>query len=350
MNYLFWADGSASIGLGHLSRQKLIAHALADRSDAAAVLVTCTTADVLRPFEKGFDEIQPAPTQSDTTQEIELVSRLLGRIGAAALIIDKPEYPTDLCGSLLHLKRTHRNLAVVAFDAAAMPPGCVDLIVDANQRPAEAQRFSGSGATALFGPDYAVVAPEFVEAREAFEIREQLDRIVISMGGSDPNFVTALAIEAALALGKAKADVVLGPAFSNDKLRRLKMMFDEPRAALHQQATQKELAELLMRADACIVSGGITMFEAAAVGLPTLVISQNPKQLLNVDHLAERGAVVNLGLFSEVLTERITAVLSTLGASSSVRARLSKAAVNTVDGNGIARIHSAILELLADAE
>lgn len=350
MNYLFWADGSPSIGLGHLSRQKMIARSLGERSDASTILLTGATAAVIAPFEVGFHSIQPVPPQFDTTKQIELVSDFSQKTDASILIIDKPEYPAGLCKGLFCLREACPKLAIAAFDAAAMPPGCVDLIIDANQRPAIGERFRGSVTRALLGPDYAVVEPAFVDARSQFQIRRRLERVLISMGGSDPNFVTSLALEAALTLERTRIDVVLGPSFAAESLLRLKAMLHDPRVAVHRDKTQQALASLMVASDACIISAGLTMFEVATVGIPALVISQNEKQVANAAHLAECGAVLNLGLFSDISAEVAAQALADWESSIDARAKLSEAAMNAVDGKGIDRIRSAILSLIRNAE
>ena len=99
-------------------------------------------------------------------------------------------------------------------------------------------------------------------------------------------------------------------------------------------------------ADGCIVSGGITMFEAAAVGLPAIVVSQNPPQLENARRLASYGAVVNAGLFSQASAEDIASILAGWQSSCDARAELSRRARQTVDAMGLERICAAILGLL----
>ena len=343
MNTLFWADGSAQMGLGHLFRTALIASALKERG--ASTLLTSSQDDVLSSFRKKFDSIQRIPDDPSYEIIVPLLSTLIEDANISLVVIDRPHYPPDLCHHLRRFKVRHIRPAIVAFVAADIPPNCVDMIIDANRNESEITRFKGSSTTALLGPRFAALAPVFADARDRFVVRDSLERLIISMGGSDPSFATFTAYRAALTLKRLTIDVVLGPAFPEKNRRRLEAIVDVDRTTLHYGESQKNIAELFASADACIVSGGITMFEAAAVGLPVLVISQNESQVRNAEHLASRHAVVNAGLFSKVSTQNLASTLSRWQASRDARLALSKHARDAVDGKGVQLICARILQL-----
>ena len=346
MNTLFWADGSAQMGLGHLFRTALLASALKEHRDATSTLLTSSKDDVLSPFKNKFELIQKIPDNPSYEMLFQLLSTVVERTKVSLLITDRPHYPPDLCHHLKRFKARHIRPAIVAFGAADMPPNCVDMVIDANRDESEITGLKGSGTTALLGPRFAALAPPFAEARSRFVVRDSFERLIISMGGSDPNFATFTAYRAALRLKGLSIDVVLGPAFPEKNRCRLEAIVDAGRTSLHYGESQEKIAQLFARADACILSGGITMFEAAAVGLPVMVISQNEAQLRNAESLASRGAVVNAGLFSETSSQGLASTLSRWQSSRDARLALSTHAREAVDGNGIERICTRILQLL----
>ncbi len=347
MNTLFWADGSAQMGLGHLFRTALIASALKEHRDGVSTLFTSSQDDVLSPFKKKFDTIQRIPDKPSYEIIVPLLTTLIERTNISLVVIDRPQYPPDLCHHLKQSKTRHIRPAIVAFGAADMPPNCVDMVIDANRNESKISRFKGSSTTALLGPRFAALAPVFADARDRFVVRDSFERLIISMGGSDPSFATFTAYSAALSLKGLTIDVVLGPAFPEENRRRLEALVEADRTTLHYGESQKKIAELFDRADACIVSGGITMFEAAAVGLPVIVISQNEAQLRNAERLASRVAVVNAGLFSKTSVQNLASTLSAWQNSRDARLALSRLAREAVDGKGIERICARILQLLA---
>ena len=347
MNCLFWAEGSAQIGLGHLFRAATLARALKERRGASSILLSGAADDALSPVRDAFDSMQEMHQGLSHESAFQLLVDLIQRNRTSLLIMDRPRYPDGLCHLLKQFEREHHHPAVVAFGAAEMPTDCVDMIIDANRDKADAGKFDGSITAALFGPQYAALAPDFAKARKRFSIRDSFERLVISMGGSDPNLVTLVAYQVAVRLEDLMIDIVLGPAFSDDNWRRLEPYIDETRTTIHRSVDHKELADIFSRADGCIVSGGITMFEAAAVGLPTIVISQNEPQLSNAMRLASHGAMIDAGLFSQTSAEDIASMLANWQSSRDLRIELSRRGSETVDGKGLERICAGILGLLA---
>jgi len=333
--------------MGHLVRAAMLAQALKEGRHASSMLFTGAADDVLAPVKDAFDSVQKVPQGLSHESAFQLLVNSIQRNEIDLLILDKPSYPVALCDLFRSFKREHHRPAFVAFGAAEMPPDCVDMIIDANRDKEDADRFNGSITLALFGPQYAALAPDFASARKRFSVGDSFERVAISTGGSDPSFVTLIAYQAALRREGLMIDIVFGPAFSDDNWRRLEPDIDETRTAIHRDIGHKKLAELFARADGCIVSGGITMFEAAAVGLPAVVISQNEPQLRNAGRLASRSAVINAGLFSQTSEEYIASILEGWQSSRDVRAELSRRAAETVDGKGLKRICAGILGLLA---
>ena len=347
MKSLFWADGSAQIGLGHLARASMIARALNAFADINCILLTCSTDEALGArFRSAFQSVQRISSRADASQEINLLKRIIAPERSQLLVMDKPHYDSSLCDMLAQLRRTPNAPRIAAFDAAGIRPGCVDVIIDANCPAEDARRFDRTDTRALFGPDFAVVNAAFLEARDRFCVRDDMARIAVSMGGSDPNSVSAMALQAALEVENATIDIVIGPAFEARTVSRLFAAIIEGRVNIHRDVNHESLAAIFADADACIISGGITMFEVATIGVPGFVIAQNDPQLNNARHLSSYEAVVNLGLFSDTSVQSIAAALSTFGNSPIKRKKLSKAATEAVDGKGIDRICRALLGLM----
>ena len=65
------------------------------------------------------------------------------------------------------------------------------------------------------------------------------------------------------------------------------------------------------QADVMVTSGGRTVYEAATVGVPTLVLCQNERELQHVFASDEHG-FINLGLGGEVCEDRLVSELEKL--------------------------------------
>jgi spore coat polysaccharide biosynthesis predicted glycosyltransferase SpsG len=107
------------------------------------------------------------------------------------------------------------------------------------------------------------------------------------------------------------------------------------------------IAEALSRADVALISGGTLMYEACVLGVPTLVLCQNEPQHQEAEILAGGGAVINLGMHSQVNDERIVSAIKIMLGDTAQRQRLSVTARRLVPSNGTSHIGSKIARRLA---
>ena len=69
----------------------------------------------------------------------------------------------------------------------------------------------------------------------------------------------------------------------------------------------EHMADILFEADLVICSGGMTVYEIAALGRPGIVMCQNARELKRMEMFAQYGSIVHLGLGTEVGQETIAA-------------------------------------------
>jgi len=120
------------------------------------------------------------------------------------------------------------------------------------------------GKRVLQGPDYLVINPEI---RDFQRVRTNQTSLLVTLGGSDTYGVTLSVIRHLVKIGKA-ATVVVGPGFARmDELKELLT----PEFPL-KQGVPSLIKEFSLH-DLAVTGGGVTPFEAAASGLPTIVIA-----------------------------------------------------------------------------
>lgn len=137
------------------------------------------------------------------------------------------------------------------------------------------------GKRVVRGLDYLILNPEIARWRR--ERTEPL-RTVVTLGGSDTYGVTVRAVALLRQQGRP-ATVVIGPGFMH-------------RAALDAELTADfelkvgvpSLIEEMSHHDLAVTGGGVTAFEAAASGLPTIVIANEWFEVPIARHLAGLGA------------------------------------------------------------
>ena len=105
----------------------------------------------------------------------------------------------------------------------------------------------------------------------------------------------------------------------------------------------ENMAETLSGADLVFCSGGMTVFEIAALGTPGVVLCQNARELRRMEAFARKGSIVHLGLGTEVGEVLIRETARELLDKVERRTSLSEAGRNLVDGVGTQRAAKVVI-------
>ncbi len=159
------------------------------------------------------------------------------------------------------------------------------------------------------GAKYAVVRSEFTVGM--FHVKQDAARILVLFGGTDPANLTGLAEHT---LGNYQVDVI-------------------------RPGDDRSVAAAMHDADLLITSGGRTVFEAAAVGIPTIVLCQNMRELSHT-HLGVGN--INLGLGRMIQPDRLRYVVEQTLGDYELRRDMHQTAKASIDGLGAGRIRRII--------
>ena len=141
----------------------------------------------------------------------------------------------------------------------------------------------------LAGSDYVLLRKEFIEMRpKALQKRREtkkVERILISMGGSDPKNYTLKALELVKESGfTGDIDIVLG--FSAPNMQMIKDYVSVlPNAcAIH---TNANMPHLIYEADLAIGAAGSSVWERCCLGLPQILMVTAANQKLIYENLVK---------------------------------------------------------------
>ncbi|MBO6805974.1 hypothetical protein [Thalassospira sp.] len=245
----------------------------------------------------------------------------------------------------------HRNLgrAVVFFDGRGEISyrKCYDAVkVDYLVAPyvGELKTIPLSSTKFLLGPDYFPLAENFV-CNPQKEIRESTRRILLTAGGSDPYNASRMLLNATLIAdpqGSAEINVVIGSMFSERLRQELHRVAGDTshRVLLHECIT--DLSDLMAVADLCVCANGLTKYELAAMGVPTIVVSINEQNHEINQEFSKSGAVIVAGILDALSVNALAATIVELMNDRGKRLLLSQAARQLIDGNGLSRIRTVI--------
>jgi CMP-N-acetylneuraminic acid synthetase/spore coat polysaccharide biosynthesis predicted glycosyltransferase SpsG len=176
------------------------------------------------------------------------------------------------------------------------------------------------------GPAYATLRGEFANLPPKV-VRRSPERVLITFGGTDPGQLAPRC--ARLLAGCVDCDirVVLGHGAPDAS-------FPEGVQVLRQV---RSMAAEMLDADLILTSAGRTVYEAAAVGTPVVVLAQAARDATHA-HLGYESGVVFLGIGPLVDDVHVVGVVRRLLADHELRSELSERLQGSIDGRGAARI------------
>jgi UDP-2,4-diacetamido-2,4,6-trideoxy-beta-L-altropyranose hydrolase len=337
MDVVIRADASAQLGTGHLMRCLTLAHALKQEGASVAFVSREMPAALERLVSKNFSlhwlKACTGTERSIASEEDALETiRYLNSLGKPNwIVIDNYSIGLDWERQV----RPHVKRIMVIDDLANRAHDC-DLLLDQNLSPKFETRYDvlvPSDARKLLGPRYALLRPEFYEARRHLRSRDgQIRSILISFGGSDPSNETTKALHAMLLLGPSgiALEVVLGG--SNRQVEAVSNLCSQFAHArlLHDVSN---MAELMANTDLAIGAPGTTTWERCLLGLPAIAIILAANQQLVGDAVSSAGAIVNLGWYSDVTPVKIAQVVAHLRDNPQTVREMGQAALRVMQDN-----------------
>lgn len=281
----FRADANESVGNGHVMRCLTIADAcrkigmypvflLADEKAQHMILKRGYLAHVF-----GTDYREPEtelPQYRNSVQE------------KATLVLDSYFLTKQ------YVERLHEaGYWLVWLDDLGEQTYPVDLLINYNLY---AQKFGYRKQECLLGAQYAPVRPTFTKKK--YEVRQQLQRILITTGASDPYsagylFAKALAREA---LAK-EICVVCGDYYKDFEKMQCLWAETEKSSSISIRLLKHitDLSDAMYESDFAIAAAGSTLYELCAVGVPTVVYDFADNQRMGAKAFAEQAQSVYLG-------------------------------------------------------
>lgn len=207
-----------------------------------------------------------------------------------------------------------------------------DLLLDTalGRQPADYQSLIPEEAEVYCGPEYALLNPVFADRRRLAQPRLTVKHILISLGGSDPDNLTGRMLDAIEDAAPAVAvTVVMGRLAPQADVIRERVTGRQGWRFVS-DARPEKMADILLEADLCIGAGGVSAWERAVLGLPTLLLVTAENQQENADALEAAGAVqkVDADQISDALRQMTDDRL----------AAMSEAAFSVCDGRGLQRM------------
>jgi spore coat polysaccharide biosynthesis predicted glycosyltransferase SpsG/CMP-N-acetylneuraminic acid synthetase len=329
---LFRVDGSTSIGMGHVYRSLAIGDALrqSSRADIAFLMSADHSEGIVTVSRSGY------PVRVVGDGKVDTYVEHIRDYAPEILINDLPRIEERYLRALSHLGVTTVNLVDTLDDLEVTEHYAQVIVSVMNEDRETPEGFYG-------GPAYAILRSHFRE-REQKEVRETPRLVLLSFGGSDPQGLTLKAARALQGLPAAVEIVaVAGPAFSHRAEFEAQALGFSRRVPLINQAGG-HIADLMFEADVVIGSGGMSVYEIAALGTPGIILGQNAKEDRRMREFSRHGTIEYLGLGTEVEESPLAHAVERLLTDPGRRRQMSERGRALVDGWGAARAADLVLQ------
>jgi len=314
----FRADASVQIGTGHVMRCLTLADALG--LEGADCIFICRDhvghlIDLIR--QRGHHAVMLATTETveaspsndsiahaawlgtDWLTDAADTQHAIGPQKVDWLVVD--HYALD--HQWEQAMRLHCQRLMVIDDLADRLHDC-NLLLDQNlgRTGADYRLLMPSDATALVGPQYALLRPEFRTLRKeslARRTQPQLKHLLITLGGVDKNNVTGLVLDALtncdLPFG-LEITIVMGT--HAPWLEQIKKIADAMPCPTRVLVNVKNMAQLMTCSDLVITAAGGTAWELCTLGVATCTLAIAKNQETAAQALHAVGATQQLSLNS----------------------------------------------------
>jgi UDP-2,4-diacetamido-2,4,6-trideoxy-beta-L-altropyranose hydrolase len=330
------ADASAQIGTGHVMRCLALAQAWQDAGGRVVFLMAMESPPLEARLRSEGMEVVHLPVQPGSTDDAIQTAALARQVGAGWVVVDGYHFDA---GYQRAIKDQGLHLLLVD-DIGHAEHYYADLVLNQNIHADEGLYKNREPYTRLLlGTRYVLLRREFLKWRgRKLDIPDVARKVLVTMGGSDPDNVTLKVIQA---LQQADVDgleaiVVVGG--SNPYYEGLESAVQDSRFPIRLESDVTNMPELMAWADVAVSAGGSTSWELAFTGVPTLVVILASNQRPIAECLDAVGVAVNLGRFEDVSSAKIAQVVMELLTAPTRRAQMSQHGRQLVDGEGTARV------------
>lgn len=336
---LIRADAGSRMGSGHLMRCLALGQAWQKAGGRVTFLTHCEGRALAERITSHGIQFVPLKEPHPGPSDLETTLSLLGQMDCGWLAADGYHFAPDYQRAVR--KSGHRLLVI--DDTACWPEYDTDVLLNQNINAQALAYQVNPDARLLLGTQYALLRSEFFPWQGWRRRVPRLGRrVLVTMGGADPDNVTQKVMEALNLVGLAglEAKVVVGPA--NPRLDALRRAAASATVNLEILDNPNDMPGLMAWADVAVSGAGSTCWELAYMGLPSILLVLAENQEAVAQGMADAGAAVNLGCASRVSWEHTREAVEELLQDAQRCRAMSVSARRLVDGGGGVRVVQAL--------
>lgn len=344
---LIRADASTEIGTGHVMRCLALAQAWQDSGGNATLAAAALPPAVAERLGTEGVTVHALTVASGSLDDAQQTAALAHDMAASWVVVDGYQFGADY----QRLLKAAGLRVLFIDDYGHAESYCADLVLNQNSYADESLYANRDPSTCLLlGPRYVLLRREFWPWRGwRREIVPVARKILVTLGGSDPDNVTLEVLQALNLVEVSELDVVVIVGGGNPHAASLEDEAQYSRHKIRLERNVTNMPELMAWADLAISAGGSTCCELAFMGLPTCMIVLNENQQPLVAALAAAGIGWDLGWHYQFEGAVLAKILNQVLITPNLRASMSSNGQAVIDGFGSNRIcaafHASTLQL-----
>ena len=333
------ADANKEIGTGHIMRCLSIAGALIQFGERVCFLVADEKALPL--LESRGQAYRVLNTDyREPEDELAQLRAFFSEDKPGLLLVDSYFATSE------YVRRVREFVPVGYMDDTGRTDLPVNFLINYNVFAKESLYCEASFGTRFFlGLQYVPLREEFKDVE--YKVRERATSVLLTTGGSDRFNLAAQILQCALEnenTASLRYRVVSGT--YNVHLEELKRI-EEKHPNVEIYCNVSNMSELMRECDIAVSAGGSTMYELAAVGVPTICFSFVDNQERIVEGFCRQKLVFYGGNYLTQESAMITEVVENIGklaCDAGTRQMLSDRQKRMIDGQGARRIARELMQ------
>ena len=351
MTIVIRADASPEIGIGHIMRCIALAQAWRRSGGEALFVAAEYTPSVQQRMERERFSITSIACPRGSLEDAQNTIRIASAAGGKWVVADgycfNSEWQAMVRNAGLKLLLVDDYGSLAGYEA--------DLLLNQNAS-ASIQLYAGRSAVPhmLLGAGYSLLRQEFLTCPSGDRaIPTRATKLLVTLGGSDPDNVTAKVLDAVAMLPEMETTVVVGG--SNRHLALLKAATERAGSSVHLKVDAPDMPELMRRADIAFSASGSTVWELAYMGVPAVLAVLAENQAAIAAEMDRRNVAINIGAHAMLSADRIAEAIRSLALDPDRRREMSANGHRLVDGHGASRVAAALgarlrISIVTDAD
>jgi len=326
-NLLIRADAGPQIGTGHVMRCLALAQAWQDTGGRTTFAMAMDAPAIEARLKAEGMHVVRLEVDAGGTDDVAHTVDLARKLEAQVVVVDGYHFGADY-------QRTIKDAALPLLfidDNGHASHYYADLVLNQNLHADSSLYTNREPYTQLLlGTRYVLLHRQFLKWRGwKREIPDRARKVLITLGGGDPDNVTGKVLKA---LASLDAEIKVAVGGSNSHVEHLKVDIRQLKNNAELIVDATNMPDLMSWADVAVAAGGTTSWELAFMGLPSLVLVLADNQQAVADALDSAGAA------SKTTLRRVAAELDALAGNVGKRRAMSQRGRRLVDGSGARRV------------